>query len=1556
MNTKKRVVCAIFAASFLLITGAVQVAYAADALTAAPSVSSTDDLIGATNTQWVFTATTTSQIDQDAVVQFLLPSVNQAQPFGVGTPTVATSSNIILVNSTSTHALGVSATTTQSGSVIYGYASTTVPAGTNFSVTLDGINNAAGQLSSMTNLVWNVRAGTPTDANQPGGSLSATAFNATSTKSLIRAGGALVSDVNSKITPSSTVAGATGVSYTFVIKTTTTIPIGGKIEINFPAVYSLAGATTTVVQNISNNTAAQVAAGAIATSTSAGINRVILTTSGAVVNAGDVLTVKVDGLVNPSTADVYRPFSLFTAKSNNGLIDGSYFGFESSDFASGTPPPNDTVYIGGLNTLNVQVLKQSGSGTTALTAGEIAQVKVGSGCPDRQYFMGEQWLNASGVANYKKILDCNYMVGVDPFNKGDQSFYNTFLPPGMKMVNLVSSGGVGQTATTTLVFGVPNATTTVELTGGVSGAHAFINAYSADNQSFSDVYTDTTYTTAGFSAGGNGFAKIRINSGENWNFNVIGGTFGSGGNFTDGSGNKYWAPDIPSINLTSATTTNINLGTFAYVLANDTLNVSLVDTGGSPLTNACVGVSRSGGGVFMPPQDMICSSNSGNNYQFKVPPGTVTITVNRNGFGAPAQYPVAILGATTNKTITLSAPTTYIDVTVETSGGTAIKGAPVFANGGSGFGNAMTGTSGTARVFVPPGTYSVQGFAPAFGPLTSQNATVTSGSNPSITFTVNPGTLKTISGTVTQGVAGVAGVNIGAHGTGATTGGNSTQTDASGNYSLYVPAGTYSVEGWSAATGGLAPQAADVSASDLTGLNWSLGASGTLHITLSNSSNISPLFAGAFDATTGKGSGTDSWTTSGADKTADIPLPAGTYDVQAGSPSLGEFGSQSGVVISGGGTTNLTFDAQASSTLVTLSGSVTLSGTGVANVNVWASRVNGSGFFSTVTDSSGDYSLNVPDSTTYSVGIRSLAYVASEGDITAAVSGNTTKNFTLSTADSTISGKLLDSGGGGIANAWVSALKTSATSTQIGALTDAAGNYSLNVDSGSTWSLVGQGPCFLPSSGVAASAGDSGKNITLVAQSGCSAPTPDVSAITDTLGGQISKSDMTLNIPANALGTSQSSVNVSISDAANPVSSANATPLKGSVKTITASDGSGQSITSLNNSAALTITYDPSELPVGFNESKLQLAYFDTTTGQWEPVAATVDTTNHTLTAQVNHFTEYGPILPGVPDAPTALSASAASAASQINLSWTASPSATSYTIYRSTTNSGFTTSIETGVTTASYSDTGLSASTQYYYEVAGVNASGEGSNSSSANATTVRHGGVSTVLIPPTSSVSSAATSSVSSAATSSSASVSASSTIVDTAVGSPFRVSAYFAKTLVWKSRGPDVTRLQHILGVEATGYFGPLTLAAIKAFQTTYDIAKSGDDGYGSFGPKTRAKIEEVFSAGVASSNASAEGQILSGNASIAPVASFTRGLDMRMSGNDVKRLQIILNSDSDTQVALIGNGAPGAETNYFGALTRVAVEKFQVKYGIAASGDAGYGHVGPKTRAKLEEISK
>lgn len=46
--------------------------------------------------------------------------------------------------------------------------------------------------------------------------------------------------------------------------------------------------------------------------------------------------------------------------------------------------------------------------------------------------------------------------------------------------------------------------------------------------------------------------------------------------------------------------------------------------------------------------------------------------------------------------------------------------------------------------------------------------------------------------------------------------------------------------------------------------------------------------------------------------------------------------------------------------------------------------------------------------------------------------------------------------------------------------------------------------------------------------------------------------------------------------------------------------------------------------------------------------------------------------------------------------------------------------------------------------------------------------------------------------------------------------------------------------------------------------------------------------------------------------------------------------------------------GRVTGFFGPLTREAVRKFQVKYGIAKSGDSGYGVIGPATLAKLQEL--
>lgn len=82
-----------------------------------------------------------------------------------------------------------------------------------------------------------------------------------------------------------------------------------------------------------------------------------------------------------------------------------------------------------------------------------------------------------------------------------------------------------------------------------------------------------------------------------------------------------------------------------------------------------------------------------------------------------------------------------------------------------------------------------------------------------------------------------------------------------------------------------------------------------------------------------------------------------------------------------------------------------------------------------------------------------------------------------------------------------------------------------------------------------------------------------------------------------------------------------------------------------------------------------------------------------------------------------------------------------------------------------------------------------------------------------------------------------------------------APFKATLKRGMRNNDTKRLQELLAFDPsvypegliTGYFGPLTEKAIQRFQSKNNIVSSGNPqttGYGLAGPKTRAKLQEVF----------------------------------------------------------------------------------------------------------------
>jgi hypothetical protein len=74
------------------------------------------------------------------------------------------------------------------------------------------------------------------------------------------------------------------------------------------------------------------------------------------------------------------------------------------------------------------------------------------------------------------------------------------------------------------------------------------------------------------------------------------------------------------------------------------------------------------------------------------------------------------------------------------------------------------------------------------------------------------------------------------------------------------------------------------------------------------------------------------------------------------------------------------------------------------------------------------------------------------------------------------------------------------------------------------------------------------------------------------------------------------------------------------------------------------------------------------------------------------------------------------------------------------------------------------------------------------------------------------------------------------------------------------------------------------------------------------------------------------------------------------SQVVTLQKLLNANGFT-IATSGPGSVGSETDFFGALTREAVKKFQCAKGIVCEGSeatTGYGRVGPRTRDALNAL--
>lgn len=89
----------------------------------------------------------------------------------------------------------------------------------------------------------------------------------------------------------------------------------------------------------------------------------------------------------------------------------------------------------------------------------------------------------------------------------------------------------------------------------------------------------------------------------------------------------------------------------------------------------------------------------------------------------------------------------------------------------------------------------------------------------------------------------------------------------------------------------------------------------------------------------------------------------------------------------------------------------------------------------------------------------------------------------------------------------------------------------------------------------------------------------------------------------------------------------------------------------------------------------------------------------------------------------------------------------------------------------------------------------------------------------------------------------------------------------------------------------------------------------------------------------------------------LSAFSRNLTVGSFGDDVLELQQLLNSDSDTRLAITGPGSPGSETRYFGSITKNALIKFQNKFRSEILTPVGLsfgtGYFGPSTIKKVNQ---
>lgn len=1161
---------------------------------------------------------------------------------------------------------------------------------------------------------------------------------------------------------------------------------------------------------------------------------------------------------------------------------------------------SQSAFFNTLGNANFKVLEEN---TNTPIATNTARLVIGSMSGPQLYYVGDSNSTSYGTNGTTTIPNLSSM-----------GFGWAFDTSGVH----VSSRGQQLNTATTTTFTL--ATSVARITGAITNATAnrllavFVNPAGGTGEFKEPIFVQvnangTTSYTVGLPATGTYIIGIEDPG------------FGS----TASSSPKI-APAIVNVNASTTATSTVN---FAFASATNRIH-GKIEKGGGTSFNVGPGMESFRVMAYQPIANGLHASampNSSGEFDLYVNAGTYIVSVGGPDLPAPVEEAVevklsdtnfALTNATTDVTLIMKAPSEYIAGTVSDSSGNAISGASVFAwkSGSAGGGQAFTNSSGAYKLYLQPGTYTVEGFAPQYGKLTARSGvTIASNSSTTVDFGISSD-MATINGGVTKDSASSTDVEIWVTAGDSGYGVNRTRTASNGTYSIQVPYGSgYYIHAAQPGKGEIYKASLPTFSSSLTTTTVNIAINtATVNVRISPASAFSAAFVEIRNSTSSNERGFSdvdvSTSTSYKEYSISVPKPtnneAWTYTIQGGIPGFGPLTAT---------TTAISSSTQSATISIALGSIWQVSGT-IADPDSSTAANEAEGAFVWAASSAGHGGGQVNTSGTFSFALKQGSY--DFGVDKKNYTGNTLSNQSI-TADASITGLILSSAGlsiGGTVSvgstaesgAWV--WGSNGAGGWVGDETDGNGVYSLSVTSGN-WqiSAVSEGYNSTPQS-VSISSGTTTLNISLSAISGYTSVSPTVGSITPRTGGTVKSDNVTVDAPSGALDSQDSNTGRMTIQKTTSVPKTNSVKALGNLAyDISMANSSGTAITVLNDSITITLTYSAADLATAgisqASSSQLSLGYWDSTANTWTTISTNAATTSDggvTYTGTTKHLSDYAPLVPSgstPPASPTGLTAAAGPGSAEITLNWSSSSGATKYYIYR---KSGDLYPYLGQTTALTYSNTGLTNGTTYYYKISALNADDDESTSTDA---------VSTVPVEPP----------------------------------GPSAGSSYIYV--------PQITSTPTTTPATATTTtpVATTTPAVVPIATTTPAVVKPISQMNAA---EIKAEIDRI-TALIINLQSAASGKKFNG---IPANFIFKNLLKSGMTSKEIKYLQIILNSNSDTKVANSGSGSAGKETTKFGFMTKGAVVRFQEKYRseilTPSKLTEGTGIVGSSTRAKLNKL--